>query len=174
MKTLVINLFGGPGSGKSTVASSIFSELKWNGVNCELATEYAKDKVWERSTSVLDDQIYVFGKQHHRIFILNNEVDVIVTDSPFLLSVIYDSEKRPTLKKLVIEEFLKFNNMNFFLKRSKDYNPLGRLQTEDGAKFIDNKVNELLIESGVGFKTIPSTKESVNIIVSHIMDGIKN
>ena len=33
--TFVINLFGGPGSGKSTMRARIFSELKYLGVNCE-------------------------------------------------------------------------------------------------------------------------------------------
>lgn len=50
MKTpIVINLFGGPGSGKSTGAAYIFSQLKMKGINCELITEYAKDKTWEKN-----------------------------------------------------------------------------------------------------------------------------
>lgn len=43
-KVIVINLMGGPGSGKSTVASGIFYRLKKMGVNCELALEFVKDK----------------------------------------------------------------------------------------------------------------------------------
>lgn len=45
-KTLVINLFGAPGSGKSSGAAYIFSQLKKLGIDCELVTEYAKDKCW--------------------------------------------------------------------------------------------------------------------------------
>ena len=44
--TLVVNLYGAPGSGKSTGAAYIFAKLKMLGVNCELITEFAKDKVW--------------------------------------------------------------------------------------------------------------------------------
>lgn len=40
----VINLFAGPGSGKSTTCAGVFSKLKLAGVNCEMALEYAKDK----------------------------------------------------------------------------------------------------------------------------------
>ena len=49
MSALVINLFGGPGCGKSTIAALLFGKLKQNGINCEMALEYAKDKVWEES-----------------------------------------------------------------------------------------------------------------------------
>ena len=48
-KTLVINLFGGPGVGKSTMCASIFSKLKILGFECEMATEYVKDIVFEES-----------------------------------------------------------------------------------------------------------------------------
>ena len=44
---LVVNLFGAPGAGKSTGAAYIFSQLKMAGINAELVTEFAKDKVWE-------------------------------------------------------------------------------------------------------------------------------
>lgn len=64
---LIVNLFGAPGAGKSTGAAYIFSQLKMLGVNAELVTEFAKDKVWENSVDVLNDQMYVFSKQHHRI-----------------------------------------------------------------------------------------------------------
>ena len=66
-KTLIINLMGGPCSGKSTIASGLFYNLKKLGYNCELALEFAKDKVWEESIKVLDDQFYVFGKQFHKL-----------------------------------------------------------------------------------------------------------
>lgn len=44
-KTLVVNLFGTPVAGKSTGAAYIFSELKMRGINAELVTGFAKDKV---------------------------------------------------------------------------------------------------------------------------------
>ena len=42
---LLISLYSGPGSGKSTGAAWIFAKLKLAGVNAELVTEFAKDKV---------------------------------------------------------------------------------------------------------------------------------
>lgn len=42
--TLVVNLLGGPGCGKSTGAAYIFSQLKMRNIDAELVTEFAKDK----------------------------------------------------------------------------------------------------------------------------------
>ena len=64
---VVVNLFGAPGAGKSTGAAYVFSKLKMLGVNAELVTEYAKDKVWEESDAVFKNQAYIFGKQYFRI-----------------------------------------------------------------------------------------------------------
>ena len=72
--TLIVNLFAGPGTGKSTVCAQLFSELKWDGISCEMALEFAKDKVWEESYSVLENQTYIFGKQLHRITRKNKRV----------------------------------------------------------------------------------------------------
>ena len=62
-KALVVNLFGVPGAGKSTGAAYIFYRLKSAGVNAELVTEFAKDKVWEENDEVFKNQAYIFGKQ---------------------------------------------------------------------------------------------------------------
>lgn len=44
-KALIIDLIGGPGSGKSTTAAGLFYKLKKLGYNCEMSLEFAKDKV---------------------------------------------------------------------------------------------------------------------------------
>ena len=99
---IVVNLFAGPGSGKSTTCAGVFSKLKLIGINCEMALEYAKDKVWENSLDVLNDQIYIFGNQLHRINRLKDKVDVIITDSPLLLSIVYNCEENKIFNERVI------------------------------------------------------------------------
>ena len=84
MRAIVINLFGGPCCGKSTVSAGLYYELKCMGVECELTGEYAKDKTWDDHQSVLKNQPYVFGKQLHRIWSLKdlywkNTISIIIS-----------------------------------------------------------------------------------------------
>ena len=53
---ILVNLYGAPGAGKSSGAAYIFSKLKMAGVNAELVTEFAKDKVYEHSKKVFENQ----------------------------------------------------------------------------------------------------------------------
>lgn len=158
IKTRVINFFAGPGAGKSTAAAYTFAMLKFAGRNAELVTEYAKDVVWEKSTPKLSNQLYVFGKQFHRIWRVLGQVEFIVTDAPLLNSVIYGSGE-PTFDKLVFQMHHELENINFFIIRSKTYNPSGRLQDLDGAKEIDRKIKFCLGANAIPHINIDSSKE---------------
>lgn len=144
-QTKIINLFGGPGSGKSTGAAYIFAKLKLAGVDAEYVSEFAKDKVWENNKEVFKCQMYVSGKQMFKITRCYGKVDIIITDSPFVLGAIYSPEKVKFVDAL-IEEFdqYKFVNHNFFIKRIKEYNPNGRHQTEEEANEVDYKLRDFL------------------------------
>lgn len=155
-KTLVINLFGGPGSGKSTLCALVFGELKMMGVNCEMATEYVKDIVWEESFKKMENQIYIFGKQHARVNRLLGKVDIIVTDSPLLNSIVYDINKNPYLRDLVLYEFKNLNTLNFYVRRKFDYRPDGRVQDLAQAKEVDNSYLNLIKENDIQFHEIES------------------
>lgn len=168
-KTLVVNLFAGPGTGKSTTCSGIFFDLKNKQVNCEIAAEYAKDLVWEKRTATFEDQIYLFAKQYHRIFRLLEQVDVVITDCPILLSPVYDNENRPTFEKLVVEEHKKMWTYNVFLKRKKAYNPKGRLHSEKEALEIDRAVLDVLERNGECYEVFDASSDGKDQIVNKIM-----
>ena len=90
-KALVINLFGGPGCGKSTTMARLFADLKARGFNVEMVSEFAKDLVYEQRQETMKDELYIFAKQHHRLFRVADKVDIIITDRPLLLTNIYSS-----------------------------------------------------------------------------------
>lgn len=168
--TIVVNFLSGPGAGKSTMAAATFAELKWMGIDCELVTEFAKDLVWEERFKTFENQIYMFGKQHHRINRLLGCVDVIVTDSPLLLSPMYDKENRKTLEKMVIEEYNKVNNINFFIRRLNIYNSEGRNQTREEAIKIDEKLEIFLNKHNIPFFEINCERKSINKIIDKIVN----
>ena len=97
-----------PGAGKSTGAAYIFSQLKMHGINAELVTEFAKDKVWENNTEVFKNQAYLFGKQSYRISRCKDKVDVIVTDSPLPLSIFYNKTRYFSI--VISQKSVKFLN----------------------------------------------------------------
>lgn len=170
-KTTVINLFGGPGSGKSSTAYLLAGAMKWDGFSCELVTEYAKDLVWEGDLNTLEDQLFVFAKQFHRLVRLKSKVEFIITDSPILLSLCYDRRKSPTLKRLALESMRSFDNVNVFLKRKKGYSVNGRLHTEEEAKQIDAAILQMLHDNGVEYAPLDSTKEAYKAILALVQQG---
>lgn len=168
--TLVVNLFAGPGSGKSTIMAHVFAELKWKGIDCEMATEYAKDKVWEGSEHILDNQYYVSGKQYHKLKRLIGKVDVIITDSPILFGLIYGNEEPEEFHGLLVKYHNKFNNFNVFLKRTKEYNPNGRVQKNiEEAIEKDKEVRKMLLTKEIDYITVPASRDKIDWIVDEII-----
>lgn len=171
-QTVIINLFAGPGAGKSTGAAFIFSQLKLAGIDCELVTEFAKDKVWEDNKEVFKNQFYITGKQSFKISRCYGKVDVIITDSPILLGAIYDD--RENFKSAVIDEFNRFYNFNFFIKRIKPYNPNGRNQSEDEAREIDTKMKNFLDSNNISYSEVHGDQNGYLDIVLLIRDFYGN
>lgn len=140
----VINLFGGPGCGKSTTAAGLFYRMKHEGKRVELVTEYAKDIVWADRHKELDDQLYITGKQHHRLFHLKNKVDYCITDSPLILSLVYNRTMPQSFHPFVVDVFHMYDNYAIILKRTKPYMLFGRTQTEDEARELDRQIYSLV------------------------------
>ena len=169
--TKVINLYSGPGTGKSTMCAALFAELKFRDIDCEMATEYAKDVVWEKSFKKLECQPYIFGKQLHRLSRLNRQVDYIITDSPLLLSLVYDKDKSQEFINYALKEYNKFDNINIFLIRQRKYNPNGRMQTEAEARIKDKEIRTLLDTLKIDYTETVSEKSSVNLIADMILNS---
>ena len=174
--TLIVNLFGEPGAGKSTAAAYIFSKLKMAGISADYVTEFAKDKVWENNEEVFKHQTYLFGKQHYKIARVCGKVDVIITDSPILLSAVYNTD--PCLGEqfndLVARVFKSYSNLNILLYRTHPYEDNGRNESETEAR----KVREVLIATmkkyGITYDSCSSIIESYDILIESILDYIND
>jgi len=171
MKPIVINLTGGPGTGKSTLCAQLFYLLKSQDIDVEMATEYVKDLVFEESFKKIENQIYIFGKQHNRLYRLKNKVKVIITDSPLLNSIVYYNGNNPHFEPLVIWEFKAMNNLTFYLERSFEYVQNGRMQDIEGAKKVDDTYKNLLDKYEIDYSSIRSPY-NVDSIVESIISKI--
>lgn len=174
-KTIIVSLFGAPGAGKSTLAAYIFAKLKMLGVNCEIVTEFAKDKVWEKNNEALSNQIYIFAKQYYRISRCADKVDVIVTDSPLFLSPFYnkDPEIDEPLKQMVYTISSRYDNLNYFVRRIKKYNPVGRLQTEEESDQYAVDIKNMLKSFNVKFTEIDGDLMSADIVTQQVLENLK-
>lgn len=161
----------------STTAAGVFHQLKLQQINCELVTEYAKEKVWEESFKILDNQIFVFAQQHHKVFRCLNKVDVIVTDSPVNLGLIfgdmYGQIMSQQFRNLIEYEFSKQDNLNVVLERTIPYDEVGRVQSEDEAKEIDNGIIKVLEDGNHDFLSTPSCPHAADHIFKMILDRLK-
>ena len=151
----VINLYGGPGCGKSTTAAALFVYMKLKGMNVELVTEYAKDLVWDnRLEDMLDQQEFIFAEQNHRLHRLRDKVDYAITDSPLLLSTVYpDALTWPAHFEFC--EFVRatdrtYDNVNIYLNRlggslgKEQFQEVGRAHSYDQSVDLDNRIYAML------------------------------
>lgn len=172
---LVVNLFGAPGAGKSTGAAYIFSKLKMTGVNAELVTEFAKDKVWEESKAVFQNQAYIFGKQYFRISRVQDKVDVVITDSPILLSSFYANDEilGEEFDALIMKVFNSYDSMNVFINRVKPYNPSGRFQTEAESDALSEEMRTFLDKHNIACEQYDGCIEGYDTLVNDILARVK-
>ena len=168
----MVNLYAGPGTGKSTTAAALFAELKYRGVNCEYIQEYAKDNAWEgRGPKIFQAQEYIFGKQHFRVARTIDEVELIVTDSPLLLSLVYTPKDfyLPSLRLVVKEAYNRYNNLDVFLQRApfseKAYQQKGRHQTAEEAIEKDKEIRQMLYDQYINYTLVPFSRQAPHVII---------
>lgn len=163
-----INLFGGPGIGKSLTAADLFVSMKKMKHNVEYIQEYAKELVYGSDFTKLSDQLYVMSEQHHRMKRLIGKVDYVIHDSPFILGLIYVENDeflpRDEYESLTTAMFKKYNNINIFITRdlTVDYEQSGRVQNLEEAIIKDNEIKDMLNKHDIQYIVV---NMSENIIV---------
>lgn len=181
-QTIVVNLFGGQGAGKSTAMAGVFNYLKNKGVDCEMAPEFAKELVWEGRKETFSDELYMFAKQHHRLQRLNGKVDVVITDHPLILSSIYNYYYNPVgnedwnnkFSDLVSASFNLYNNLNFVIKRVKPYNENGRNESREEAEAFDQRIEDILLlrDDIASYSCVNGDENAAEIIGQKVLSAL--
>lgn len=152
MKTLVVNLFAGPGAGKSTLAAGLFHYLKQRDIPAELVLEYAKDKIYEQAHLPLDS-LKVWARQRDRLERVIGKVPIVITDGPPLLAVVFARREKTVTPEAVESAWVRlaveyhraqFPRKDIVLTRTKAFVAQGRHVPEDVAMELDKEVHRLL------------------------------
>lgn len=171
---ILINLAGGPGTGKSTSAAHLFAELKMEGVKAELVGEEAKDIVYDQCYPLFNNQVLICGKQWQRILRLQRAgCEVAISDSPLIQGMMYvqDSPFYEELFALVRKlETLVPQTRNVWLNRVKPYTTFGRMQTEEQARELDIKAKALV---GKFWLEVDGNRHGVHHLAEEILPLVK-
>ena len=171
-ETLVINLIGGPCSGKSTIAAELFARLKKMGVHCELVSEYIKDRIYEENQTMPKNQIAIFGMEHYNISNKLGKVDVIVHDGSFINNIIYKTEENKYFDDLIISEYKRFWNLDFFIKRGNiEFETYGRIHNLKQSKELDKTIKETYDSYGLSYIEVES-RDAVDKIIPIVLKEI--
>ena len=171
----LINLFGGPGIGKSSIAAGIFYKLKKKHISCNNPYEFPKTLAWDNNIPAIKDQLYVFANQHRGIAQSYGKVDYIIIDSPILFSKIYHSyytEGYPaefygdSFHKMILELHNKYDNINILLDRADGvHNDEERFQNYEESLVIDDLCKKILDENNIPYHTVKVGKNTVKEIL---------
>lgn len=166
---VIINFWGGPGSGKTFLAQKLTVWLKENlNVPVGLVTEFATDQILANNLNVFDYQYYVTANQMYMQECAENVYQHIVTDSPVLYGMIYhnwEDKNTDMLFEYFKSKVKNKNNVNIFIERNDQYYVTnGRIHTLKESKDIDRKILNFLPLVDYSYITIKNDKEGFDTI----------
>lgn len=150
--TYVVNLFGGPGSGKSTTAAGLFYEMKKRGESVELVREYCKPWAWRGWPINKWDGLHFLGSELYAQSTLYGKVDTIITDAPLYIMAVYERMYNAGSQLILraVEDLVNqqenegIYQVNCMVNREKAYVPAGRNETEAQARKVDDLCREMV------------------------------
>lgn len=152
-RTLNVNLYAGPGIGKSVTAARLYAELKLRGIHTELVSEYAKELVYTGELATATQE-QIMAEQLRRQGLLQGVTRVVVTDSPCPMSLVYarrlcpDKKAVRALENKLRQATMSWVNLDVLLHRDlfKSYETEGRAQTPAEALVLHSQIGQFLRE----------------------------
>jgi tRNA uridine 5-carbamoylmethylation protein Kti12 len=174
--TKIVNLMGGPGTGKTSIASGLVYELKKRHISCDAPYEFPKILAWDENHSAIKDQLYVIANQHRGIVKSWGKVDYIILDSPIILSLIYKNYYKGTeypstlykesFDKMVLDIHLQYDNTTILLKRGNGiHNEKERYQNLEQSIDLDNLIKNMMDINELQYTEIEVNDDTVNNIL---------
>lgn len=145
-----INIWGGPGSGKSTIAAYLFAELKIRHYNVQFVEEFIKKWAYEKKIPTSFDELFLLTQQLHlEDLYLRNGVDFIVTDCPIFLCYCFAIREKMCFAEEIRGIVRHFENtypsLNIMLDRKGiKYQEKGRYEKHEEAIAMDDLIEGVL------------------------------
>lgn len=171
--TSIINIYGGPGIGKSTAATALFVALKLRGISCEYVPEFAKELSWKRDIETLQNQFYISAVQYERQRSLIGKVNFIITDAPVLQGLVYDQQLLYGFTSVLHDIHHRTHSIDILLVRddSGEYCEEGRHHAKDEALVYDAKIEQLLQGCGVPFVRIQA--QDTDVLINYVFSTLE-
>ena len=171
INVIVINLFGGPSSGKTTMAAGLFRLLKTMNKKVELVQEFAKDLVWENNLGKLSDQFYVTANQNSKLHNLkSHDLDYVVTDSPILLGIAYRPDDYiKSFDNFLLDLYNSYNNFNVLVNRCTKFEEIGRKHNIDESIALDSKIKNILDNNNLMYTSVTGNDEGLEKVYNSLI-----
>ena len=164
-KLTVINMFAGPGVGKSITAHFLTGALACEGFNVEYVPEYAKDLTWGKQYSLLVEQGFILAHQYEAVRkLVGHDIDFAVLDTSILLGLMYMPPWYPaSFKPFLMDMYNSYDNINIYLQRNPKipYVETGRNQTYEEALQKDKEVLEFLNHEKIRYDVVMAGDDAV-------------
>jgi adenylate kinase family enzyme len=187
--TVVINLFGGPGIGKTTTANRLVGNLKINDIDAVYISEYIKELIYKVNSErisetnrkdtrkLLDGSLYsqacIFQRQKEMLDIHVDQVPVLVTDSPLPLNIIYLKDSSEAYRADVLRCFNdEYINVNIVLERDPNamFQTEGRIHNKYESMEKDKEIIKFLKDNNINYIRFPVN--DIDAMVNYIKAAI--
>ena len=157
--TKIINLYGSPSTGKSTLASGLFYRMKIAGFN-----------VYENAPYPFKDQLYTFAQQNKRLNQMINKADYVICDSPLLQICVYKSCEPEIFDQMALAYYNRYDNINIFLHRNHEFRQEGRVHNEEQSKEIEKQIKIMLDKYNIPYMDM-QTSGALDILYDMIYNS---
>lgn len=171
-----INLWGGPGAGKSTMAAYLYREMKVIQYNVEYSQEVFKPWAYQKKKPKGYDDLLLFAQQLYAEEIyLRHGVDYVVTDCPPLMCCVYNKLRRVPywndLVKIAVGYEGKYKSLNIFVRRLEGYQDRERIHAlEDAAKIDQMMLTDYLRPYNLEYQSFNATDQ--HAVLSYVLAKI--
>jgi nicotinamide riboside kinase len=142
----IVEFIAGPGAGKTTLATKLFSTLKGQCIQgLDFSREMAQEAINMGNKSYLDNQLLLLGLEYQkRLTCSKGGCQLLVTDTSVQLSRFYNQNKefRKPISNLSFAMRHEFDTITVLVGRDKPFQSYGRAQTEKEVLQIDKWVSD--------------------------------